>query len=109
MKNRSKKKVEKALKKKRRFVWTVLLFINAYLLLSFFFGEMGLFKSIKLQRTHSSIRQEIHFLRRENQDLTERIKALRNDPFYIERLARNRLGLVKEGELIYEFYEADAP
>ena len=43
-------------------------------------------------------------LREENQKLTEQIERMRrNKKEEIERIAREELGLVKKGELVYKF------
>lgn len=81
------------------------LVVNGYLLLSLLFGEMGLLKFIKMKQTHSRIRQENRALRGENEDLSRRIEMLKTDSDTIEQIARDRLGLAKKGELIYEFYD----
>ncbi len=107
MQNKSRKKVKAVLKKKRRLIFGVLLLMNSYLFLSFFFGGMGFFKAVKMQKNHAAVQEDIRSLKKENDQLSQRIDGLKNDPFYIERLARNRLGLVKEGELVYEFFPED--
>lgn len=109
MKNKSRKRVEAGLKKKRRLILGVLLFMNGYLLLSFFFSGMGFFKAIKMRKNYAAVQEDIRSLQRENKQLSQRIKGLKNDPLHIERLARDRLGLVKEGELIYEFSPESKP
>lgn len=78
---------------------------NGYLLLSLLFGEMGLLKFIKMKQTYANFRRENESLQEENERLGRRIKTLKTDPNVIEQIARDRLGLVKEGELIYEFYD----
>lgn len=109
MKNRSKGAADLSRRKRRRLFLGGALFASGYLLLSFLFGQMGMLNALKLKRTHAQIRQEIVFLKKENEGLTGKIEALKSDPHYIESLARNRLGLVKEGELIYEFYDSNTP
>ena len=42
-------------------------------------------------------------LEEENQKLKEEVKRLQNDKRYIEEVARKELGMVKEGEIIYQF------
>ena len=44
---------------------------------------------------------EISILEEKNRNLTEEIEALKKDPFYLEKLARD-MGFVKEGEIIYK-------
>jgi len=39
----------------------------------------------------------------ENRRLREEMKRLQNEKRYIEEIARKELGLVKEGEIIYQF------
>lgn len=40
---------------------------------------------------------------RENIRLSEEKQLLQNDPAYLEKVARERMGLIKEGEVIYRF------
>jgi cell division protein FtsB len=44
---------------------------------------------------------EISVLEEKNRNLMEEIEALKKDPFYLEKLARE-MGFVKEGEVIYK-------
>lgn len=78
---------------------------NGYLLISLLFGEMGLLKFIKMKQTYAHFQRENEALREENERLGRRIKTLKTDADAIEQIARDRLGLAKEGELIYEFYD----
>ncbi|HZR46500.1 MAG TPA: septum formation initiator family protein [Candidatus Manganitrophaceae bacterium] len=105
MKNRSKGAADLSRRKRRRLFLGVAFFLSGYLLLSFLFGEMGMVNSLKMKRTYAQIQEEILSLKRENEALTHKIEALKSDPHYIESLARNQLGMAKEGELIYEFYD----
>lgn len=93
--------------------WSALIligvFINVYLLLSFFFGEMGRFNATKIRMVYEKIQVEVVSLELENVQIANRIEALRHDDATIERLARERLGLVKTGELVYEFFETERP
>jgi cell division protein FtsB len=109
MKNRSKGEADLSRRKRRGLFLGVALFVSGYLLLSFLFGQMGMLKALKLKRTYAQVQQEIVSLKKENDALTQKIEALKSDPLYIERLARNQLGLAKEGELIYEFYDSNTP
>jgi len=105
MRNRTKGEVEQGRIYLKRLFCAIALFMNGYLFLSLLFGEMGLLKFIKMKQTYAQIRRENRALQEENEKLTRRIEMLKTDPDTIEQIARDRLGLVKEGELIYEFYE----
>ena len=41
-------------------------------------------------------------LQKENQDLEKQIDLLETDPFYIEKKARDKMGIGKEGEIRYK-------
>ncbi len=80
----------------------VALCVLFYLFLSFFLGEMGLFRYMKLHAQRSAIKAEIAGLQQSNEELKARVEALKTDPEYIERLAREQ-GLIKEGETVYQY------
>jgi cell division protein FtsB len=56
-----------------------------------------------IQREISAAQQEITGLRTQAQSLFRMIDRLRNDPAYIEKLAREEHGLVREGESVLKF------
>lgn len=43
--------------------------------------------------------------RREVRDLEREVRALRTDPAAIERIARDELGMIRKGELVFQFPE----
>jgi len=47
--------------------------------------------------------REVEALRARQADLTRTIDRLRNDPLYIEKLAREEMGMVREGETVLKF------
>jgi cell division protein FtsB len=62
-------------------------------------------------RERSRLQDLIHsvnHLREENNGLRAEIKALREDPRAVERLAREDLGLSKEGEIVF-ILESEPP
>ena len=63
----------------------------------------GLLHLRQLHLEHQELIQKNHILEKENHLLYEKIGQLRNDPAAIEHLARQELGLVKDGELIFQF------
>ena len=73
-----------------------------YLVLSFFLGEMGFFRYIKLRYQREALTAQIASLRESNTELAARVDALKTDPDCIERLAREQ-GMVKDGETVYQY------
>jgi len=81
--------------------------ISSYLLLSFIFSELGVVKYITMKREYNRIQSDVSRLDTENKKLMEEVDALKTDPDSIEALARENLGLAKEGEIIYKFQGED--
>jgi cell division protein FtsB len=76
-----------------------------YLLTSFIFGEMGLIKYYRMQAQYNSLTQEIATLKQDNARLLRDVHALKTDPDYLEILARDKLGLARQGEIVYYYDE----
>lgn len=74
-----------------------------YLLASFIFGEMGLVKYFRMKAQYNTLTEEIALLKRDNARLRQEVYALKNDPAVIERLARDKLGLARRGEIVYYY------
>jgi cell division protein FtsB len=86
--------------------------IGLYLLVPLIVGDMGLVKYFKMRKTYHRLQEEIQHLSDENQKIEGEVRALRSDPVRIEQLARARLGLVRPGEVVYQFEpaaSADSP
>ena len=79
----------------------LLIFFLAYLFLS------GYLNLRKVGQRLARIEEEKERLVQENKRLEEEIKALEGDPFYIEKIAREELGMVKKGEIVYEIISSE--
>lgn len=65
------------------------------------FGDRGMLYLVAQRERTDALRREIHELRAHNGWLAEEIRALRTDPRAIERLARENLGLARDGEVVF--------
>ena len=81
--------------------------ISSYLLLSFMLSDLGIIKYISMKGEYNRIRDDVSRLDAENKKLMEEVVGLKTDPDSIEALARQNLGLAKEGEIIYKFQGED--
>lgn len=68
-------------------------------------GEAGLPRFRALRAELSEVEHENDRMRREVAQLRVEVDRLRDDPEAIERIARDELGMVREGELIFQFPE----
>jgi len=67
------------------------------------YGVNGLLRIRAMQRDIEATERDIATLRRQAERLSTTIERLRNDPAYIEKLAREEHGLVREGETVLKF------
>jgi cell division protein FtsB len=80
---------------------------GAYLLASFTFGEMGLIKYYRMKARYNSLTREIATLHHDNARLLRDVRALRNDPDHLEKIARDKLGLARPGEIVYYYGDSE--
>lgn len=93
-------------KKKRVIVYTLFFVALLYILVNLI-GENGLLRYIELKDKKRAIEAEILALAEENRMLKNQIELLRDDPFYIEKKAREDLGLARPDEFIFEYDKND--
>jgi len=55
-----------------------------------------------LKTANADYEQRIRELMEENQVLAEEKRLLLEDPVYLEKVAREKMGLIREGEVIYK-------
>jgi len=87
----------------------VYLFSALLVTLSLFttFGERGVIHLWRLREEKKTLEERNFVLQRENEALRERIYRLRHDNMYLEKIAREDLGLVHPGEIVYRFASSE--
>jgi cell division protein FtsB len=78
--------------------------IGGLLVLVYFylFGDYGVQRIRKQKQEIAELERTVEQLRQQQQELKETIELLKTDPEYIEKIAREEYGLVKQGEIIYK-------
>jgi cell division protein FtsB len=66
-------------------------------------GERGALHLWRLHGEKAQLDEQNYRLQKENETLRQRIHRLRHDDFYLEKIAREELNLVRPGEVIYRF------
>lgn len=84
-------------------VLVTILLLASVMIFFTFFGDKGLLQVYRLRRELREIERVTMELRQENERLIGEIDNLRTNKKYIEELARRELGLVKKGEIVYQF------
>ena len=78
--------------------------VAGLILFSSLSGPYSLLRIYHFRKQRNQIKKDIFQLVEENNLLRQEIQNLRSDPEYISRIAREELGLVKPGEIIYRYY-----
>jgi cell division protein FtsB len=74
--------------------------IVAATVLNSLFGERGILGLWKAREEQEQLLGEVEALEAENDRLSAQIHALRSDPLVVERLARETLGMARDGEVV---------
>jgi cell division protein FtsL len=79
------------------------------LLLMAVFHENGILNAYQLEQEQHKIISENENLRTKNEKLRMEIKGLKSDPYEIEKIAREKLHLVKSGDQVYNIVQPQKP
>jgi cell division protein FtsB len=71
------------------------------LLLIAVFHENGILNAYQLEQEQLKIKYENESLRSKNEKLRVEIRGLKSDPYEIEKIAREKLHLIKPGDQVY--------
>jgi cell division protein FtsL len=66
------------------------------------FGNRGIVQRIRLERQQAELQQKIREAEAETRRLQTEQKALEGDPKAIEKAAREKHGMVRDGETVYK-------
>ncbi|HDG97291.1 MAG: hypothetical protein DRG71_00540 [Deltaproteobacteria bacterium] len=92
-------------KKKSSFVKGVVLFVCLMVPLGAWLGlsKRGILRVYEMDLERQKYMDRIRALKKENKELLDEIRRLKRDPNYVEKVARQELGLIKDNEVIYRF------
>ena len=81
--------------------------VGCFLLLSLLamVGERGFFEMYEFERYFERVDGRLRVLAEENRRLRTQVAGLRSDPYQVEKLAREDLGLGRPDELIFEIID----
>ena len=82
----------------RYFFFILLIIFLISLIRDIFFGQFSFQENEKLENLIDKKEDELIKISEENETLKDEIKLLKNNDEYVEHVARENLGLIKEGE-----------
>ena len=87
---------------KQKILLSLIILILFNLLLVIVFGDNGLVDFHMLKKERDMLIEKNAELDQENLSLYREIERLKNDPKYVENVARQELGMVEKDELIFK-------
>lgn len=84
----------------------VLGFVTFVLVIDALFGSRGLLETVRARRQYAELTADLARKRRDNERLRDDIRRLREDPTTIEAVAREQLGLMRDGEVLFVIHDA---
>ena len=108
MKNKAitKRRLPRNLPQKIKLFFGIIVGIAAIYYLSF--NDYGIIRHFRTKKDLQQIRAQIELLEKQQEEINVTIEKLKTDYNYIERVAREKLGLVKKGEELYIVTKSDS-
>jgi len=70
-----------------------------------YFAPFGVRNYLSLRQKLTLANSELEEITKKNQELTDEINLLKTDAHYVETIARQKLGMLKKNEVIFEVPE----
>lgn len=86
---------------RRNLLTTCLLIVILLMFAYAVFGSRGVMRILQAEQQQQNLQLQLVDLQQQQQQLRHEIERLQKDKTYWEQLARTKLGMVREGELIY--------
>ena len=86
--------------RKKNLIRVTLIIIAAFFIV-LVLGKYNVFTLWRFQQQKTQLENKVQALKIENQRLVDQIEALKNDPRVIEKIAREKFGMVGRDEVIY--------
>ncbi len=97
------KQVTSEIKKRRLIVFTLMSLSLLYLVITFVFGNSGFIRYLELREKKGQLVQEINTIEARNNRLRSDSKQLKENPFYVEKHAREELGMARPDEYVFKY------
>lgn len=86
-----------------------LVFVTIVLIVDALVGEKGFMDTLRARRQYRDVAAALAQKRQENARLRDEIHRLRDDPARIEAVAREDLGLMRDGEVLFIVRDEKTP
>jgi len=85
----------------------VLVLITVVLVVDALVGDKGLLETMRARRQFEGVAAALAATRQDNARLRDQIRRLKEDPASVEAIAREELGLIRPGEMLFIVHDID--
>ncbi len=97
------KQVASEIRKRQLIFFTIIILSLIYFVISFTFGDSGFLKYRQLKQKKVQLAGEIQSIDARNARLKAELKLLKENPFYLEKYAREDFGMAKPDEYVFKY------
>ncbi len=101
--NLLRKQVTSEIKKRRLIFFTIMFLSMLYLAINFTLGDSGFFRYLELRGKKDQLVREIKEIEARNTRLQSDAKQFKENPFYLEKHAREEFGMARPDEYIFKY------
>ena len=101
--NLLRKQVTAEIRKRRLIFLTIILLSFLYLGVTFVFGNAGFLRYVELREKKAGLERENRDIEVRNSSLRSDVKLLRENPFYLEKHAREDFGMARPDEYVFTY------
>lgn len=86
-----------------RLLLGLIILLNLLFLYRIMLSEQGIFGYLELRKHNAQMQRRIEELQKKTVHLSNEIRLLQSDSDYIEKMIREQMNLVRDGEVLYDF------
>ncbi len=86
----------------KKVVQWLIIFCSLMVITFSLIGDKGVIQLIALKQKQADLKREIEELKLEREEWIYKIQAIRQNRSYIETIAREQLGMVRDDEIVYQ-------
>jgi len=89
--------------KEKKIIQWLIIFCSITIVTLSLIGDKGLIQLVALKKQQRQLQQDIQDLKQERKEWIFKIQSLKKSQTYVETIAREKLGMVRNNEIVYEF------
>lgn len=86
----------------RKVIQWLIIFCSVTVITFSLIGDKGVIQLVALKQQESDLKREIEELKQERKEWIHKIQSIKQSRSYVETIAREQLGMVRDDEIVYQ-------